>query len=101
MFDVRFEVKKANVNFLVLSLLLCAMSVSADDVVAAQSQLPLNDLRTFTQVYDEIRSAYVEEVDDKTLLKNAIIGMLTQLDPHSAYLDKSAFQELQTSGRMA
>jgi len=62
-----------------------------------QGQLPLDDLRTFTQVFDQIRNAYVEPVDDKTLLKNAIIGMLTQLDPHSAYLDKTSFEELQTS----
>jgi len=61
------------------------------------TRLPLDDLRTFTQVYDQIRSAYVEPVDDKTLLKNAIIGMLTQLDPHSSYLDKAAFEELQTT----
>jgi len=59
--------------------------------------LPLEDLRNFTQVFDQIRNAYVEPVDDKTLLKNAIIGMLTQLDPHSAYLDKASFEELQTT----
>lgn len=59
--------------------------------------LPIEDLRTFTQVFDQIRNVYVEEVDDTTLLKNAIIGMLTQLDPHSAYLDKASFEELQTS----
>lgn len=63
----------------------------------AEAALPLEDLRHFTQVFDQIRNAYVEEVDDPTLLKNAIIGMLTQLDPHSAYLDESAFEDLQTS----
>jgi carboxyl-terminal processing protease len=74
-----------------------AANKTDDKTAVVQGQLPLNDLRTFTQVYDQIRNAYVEEVDDKTLLKNAIIGMLTQLDPHSSYLDKTAFAELQTT----
>lgn len=63
----------------------------------AQGALPVEELRAFTQVFDQIRNVYVEEVDDPTLLKNAIIGMLTQLDPHSAYLDKESFKELQAS----
>ncbi len=64
---------------------------------AARAQLPLDDLRTFAEVLDRIKSAYVEPVDDKTLLENAIRGMLSNLDPHSAYLDPQAFQELQES----
>src|SRR5690606_11400002 len=44
-----------------------------------------------------IKAAYVEPVDDKTLLENAIKGMLSNLDPHSAYLDPQAFEELQES----
>lgn len=65
--------------------------------VADETSLPLDDLRNFTQVFDQIRNAYVEEVDDTTLLKNSIIGMLSQLDPHSAYLDESSFEDLQTN----
>ena len=63
-------------------------------------QLPLEDLRTFTKVFQHIRKAYVSEVDDTTLLKYAIKGMLSELDPHSAYLDASDFEDLQvnTSG---
>ncbi len=63
-------------------------------------QLPLRELRTFTEVFAKIKNDYVEPVDDKTLLENAIRGMLTGLDPHSAYLDKTAFRDLQegTSG---
>ncbi len=62
--------------------------------------LPLRELRTFTEVFAKIKNDYVEPVDDKTLLENAIRGMLTGLDPHSAYLDKAAFRDLQegTSG---
>ncbi len=61
------------------------------------AQLPLDDLRTFVEVFERIRASYVEPVDDRTLFENAIRGMLTSLDPHSAYLDKKDFEELQTS----
>src|SRR5471032_648848 len=46
---------------------------------------------------DRIKAAYVEPVDDKTLLENAIKGMLSNLDPHSAYLGPEDFAELQES----
>ncbi len=59
--------------------------------------LPLDDLRKFVEVFDRIKKAYVEDVDDSTLLNNAIRGMLTGLDPHSAYLEPQAFEELQES----
>ena len=58
--------------------------------------LPLDELRTFTDVFDRIKRDYVEPVDDKELLVSAIRGMLSGLDPHSAYLDESAYHELQT-----
>lgn len=60
-----------------------------------QGLLPINELRTFADVFDRIKQAYVEDVDDKTLLENAIQGMLTELDPHSAYLKPEAYQDLQ------
>ncbi len=59
--------------------------------------LPLEDLRTFTRVYDQIRNGYVEEISDSQLLEYAIRGMIAELDPHSAYLDKDAFADLQAS----
>ncbi len=61
----------------------------------SKGALPLEDLRVFTQVYEQIRQNYVDEIDDKTLLEYAIRGMLDKLDPHSAYLDKSSFDDLQ------
>ncbi|MBO6558082.1 MAG: S41 family peptidase [Pseudomonadales bacterium] len=64
---------------------------------ALKPRLPLNELRVFAEAFNRISSAYVEEIDDKTLLEYAIIGMLSQLDPHSAYLDKDSFDELQES----
>ncbi len=57
--------------------------------------IPIQELRTFTEVFTKIKSDYVEPVDDKTLLENAIRGMLSGLDPHSAYLDPDAYRELQ------
>lgn len=70
------------------------------DSISAQSRLPLDELRAFTEVMERIKKAYVEEVDDKTLLENAIHGMLSGLDPHSAYLTPDDFRELEenTSG---
>jgi carboxyl-terminal processing protease len=62
--------------------------------------LPLDELRTFTRAYDHVRTGYVEELSDSKLLEYAIKGMIAELDPHSAYLDKEAYAELQatTSG---
>ncbi|MEO5655222.1 MAG: S41 family peptidase [Nitrosospira sp.] len=57
--------------------------------------LPIEELRAFTEVFGRIKSDYVEPVEDKKLITEAINGMLTGLDPHSAYLDMDAFKELQ------
>jgi carboxyl-terminal processing protease len=57
--------------------------------------LPIEDLRAFTEVFGRIKNDYVEAVDDKRLISEAINGMLSGLDPHSAYLDAEAFRELQ------
>ena len=65
-----------------------------------EGTLPLDDLRTFTEVFARIKNDYVEPVEDTALLEHAIRGMLSGLDPHSAYLVPDDFQELQagTSG---
>jgi carboxyl-terminal processing protease len=57
--------------------------------------LPVEELRAFTEVFGRIKSDYVEPVEDKKLITEAINGMLTGLDPHSSYLDADAFKELQ------
>jgi len=62
---------------------------------ATRSPLPIEELRAFTEVVDAIKKNYVEPVEDKKLFTEAINGMLTGLDPHSAYLDQEAFKELQ------
>lgn len=57
--------------------------------------LPIEDLRTFAEVYNAIKQGYVEPVDDKKMIANAISGLLSNLDPHSSYLDTDAFKDLQ------
>jgi carboxyl-terminal processing protease len=60
----------------------------------AGSPLPLEELRQLSDVFGLIKSDYVEPVEDKKLLTEAISGMVASLDPHSAYLDKKAFKDL-------
>ena len=65
--------------------------------------LPLDQLRLMSDIFGQIKREYVEPVDDKKLLTEAIKGMVASLDPHSAYLDEKDFKELQegTRGRFA
>jgi len=57
--------------------------------------LPVEELRAFSEVFGRIKSDYVEPVSDKKLITEAINGMLSGLDPHSAYLDADGFKDLQ------
>ncbi len=66
---------------------------------AATQSLPIEELRAFTEVFGRVKSDYVEPVADKKLITEAINGMLTGLDPHSAYLDKKALEELKVNTR--
>jgi len=59
--------------------------------------LPLDELRQLSSVFAAIKDNYVEPVDDKTLIQNAISGMVSNLDPHSAFLDADAFRDMQTA----
>ncbi len=61
------------------------------------SPLPLEELRTLSEVFSLIKSDYVEQVDDRKLVQDAIAGMVASLDPHSTYLDKAAFREMRES----
>ena len=92
-----------NVSSLAFKSLITALAVALPlsvNAVEEQGALPLDELRTFADVYNQIRRGYVEEIDDSTLLEYAIQGMLMGLDPHSVYLTEDAFQNLQdtTSG---
>jgi carboxyl-terminal processing protease len=74
-------------------------TVFADKVAA--DPLPLKDLQTFVEILNRVKSDYVEPVEDKALLENAVRGMLGGLDPHSAYLDAEEFRDMNvaTSGK--
>ena len=83
--------------------LLGASLTLGEGVLAGKNEtetLPLEDLRTFTEIFAKIKNDYVEPIEDKDLLENAIRGMLAGLDPHSAYLVPEDYKELQagTSG---
>ena len=72
----------------------------AADRAEPSNGLPLDELRVFAEVFGRIKSDYVEPVDDRKLLNYAIEGMLSGLDPHSAYLDEDDYRDLRvgTSG---
>ncbi len=83
-----------------------APAASSDAPASASSsatgnQVDTDDIRRFARVYEIIRQAYVEPVGNKALMNDAIKGMLANLDPHSAYLDKQGLQDLDedTSGQ--
>ncbi|MBL4607302.1 MAG: S41 family peptidase [Pseudomonadales bacterium] len=81
-----------------LVLLLCFLSPLAfaeTPEPKKPASLPLEELRAFTEVLDRIKQSYVEPVSDSDLLESAITGMLSELDPHSAYLKPQAFKSLQ------
>jgi carboxyl-terminal processing protease len=83
------------VTGIVTALLACPHTLLAtDNQAAAQSQLTLDQLRTFTDVFNQVRSHFVEEVDEVTLLNAAIRGMVTELDPFSVLLDAGEFKAL-------
>ena len=87
---------------MVLSIgLLLGVSLAIGHGVLAEKEeqgytpIPLNELRSLTEVFGRIKQDFVEPVTDKTLLENAIRGMLSGLDPHSSYLDAEGYKDLQ------
>jgi carboxyl-terminal processing protease len=74
-----------------------SLNFSASANKEAASALPIEELRSFADVYSAIKQGYVEPVEDKKLITHAISGMLANLDPHSAYLDPDSFKDLQVS----
>jgi carboxyl-terminal processing protease len=86
--------------FLLLSGLFAGVLLSIGHGVFAErddvrATFPVEELRTFSDVFGRIKNDYVVDVDDKELIENAIRGMLSGLDPHSSYLDAEEFTELQ------
>lgn len=81
--------------------LVLALTGNAFAEANSKTALPLEHILAFTDVFSQIKEGYVEPVDDQTLLKNAIKGMLAGLDPHSAYLEPAEASDLRanTSGK--
>jgi len=86
---------------MILALLLTPTLVAATETETPSSaaQLSLDDLRTFTDVFNQVRSNFVEEMDDHELMNAAIRGMLSELDPHSSYMEADEFRQLDDSSR--
>jgi len=88
--------KLRNIGFILLGAFAGVLvSLNFQAIAERRPSLPIEELRAFTEVFGAIKTNYVEPVEDKKLITEAINGMLTGLDPHSAYLDQEAFKELQ------
>ena len=96
---------KARYCLKALAVALCFSGLSGQlGLVAAQEQepeapaaeaLPVDEIRTFAEVFTKVKKDYVEELGDADLLESAIKGLLEGLDPHSSYLDEEAYLALQ------
>lgn len=90
-------IKRLKTNLLVISLALSSspliLALDQDDA-SEESALPIEELRRFTRLYEQIKNHYVYPIDDTTMLENATKGMLENLDPHSAYLKGKSLARL-------
>ena len=86
---------------MILALLLTPLLAVATEAetTATSAQLTLDDMRTFTDVFNQVRRNFVEELDDHELMNAAIRGMLSELDPHSSYMEADAFRQLDNNSR--
>ncbi|HFE48244.1 MAG TPA: S41 family peptidase [Chromatiaceae bacterium] len=97
--------KTRSLPLILLLALLATPALAKSDSDKAQASdahridVPLNDLKNFAEIFERIKRNYVEETSDHELIKYAIKGMLSGLDPHSAYLDADDFRDLQVGTR--
>ena len=85
-------VKQFTTGFAAIALLMTATMVSP--VAQSASSETYRQLNLFGDVFERVRSDYVEEVSDKELIEAAINGMLVSLDPHSSYLTRESFEDM-------
>ncbi|WP_136247175.1 S41 family peptidase [Halomonas borealis] len=98
MFPTNAPLRHLTTALLPVALLTLPLSAPADtDRSSADDALPVAEIQAFSEVFERIKRAYVEDVDDATLMRNAMRGMLSELDPHSTYLDAEDYQRLQES----
>nr|WP_240693221.1 S41 family peptidase [Thiomicrorhabdus indica] len=84
------------------ALIAVGTNVMANKQVDSEAQspgIPLEDLQAFAEVYERISTDYVDVIDDKSLIEGAISGMLSSLDPHSAYLPPVDAKEMEEHTR--
>ena len=89
--------QKLRTSTLFLSGILLGLTLAVGHSVYAlkdSEEIPFEDLQSFTEVFSRVKSDYVESVDDKKLIEDAIRGMLSGLDPHSAFLNTNEFSDL-------
>ena len=86
---------------ILISLLFFSAGATTAHAETTPAELPLDEIWLFTEIFGEIKSKYVDQVDDRELLHNAIEGMLSGLDPHSGYMDQENFKEsrIDTEGK--
>ena len=87
--------KKFIFSFLFLTFLITINQAYA----ASKNKETYEYLDLFGQIFDRVRSKYVDEVTDEELIEKAIDGMLTGLDPHSGYMDEEVWEEMQMDTR--
>lgn len=98
--------KKRFILISIIALTICK-NIFCQEVLQANnlnsSAIPVEDINTFAKVYAITKNYYVESVEDTKLMKGAINGMLSNLDPHSTFLDAKEFKSLseRTSGKFA
>ncbi len=74
-----------------------SLALTVDANREARTTIPVDELRTFSEVFSRIKSDYVVPIDDKKLIEQAISGMVSGLDPHSTFLDENAMREMRTT----
>jgi carboxyl-terminal processing protease len=75
--------------------------IESPDGETAEAKVPLEEIRRYVSVYNAVKQAYVEPVDDQKLMHSAIRGLLFDLDPHSVYLDKADAENFDEQSRGA
>ena len=84
-------------TLLCLGFALAGLTANAEDT--PKPSIPLEKIQAFADAFEQIRSSYVNEVSDEDLLNSAIRGMLSELDPHSAYLPPADFDDIREDTR--
>ena len=84
---------------LVLMLIPALAAANEQENKATGAQLSLDDMRTFIDVFNQVRRNFVEDLDDHELMNAAIRGMLTELDPHSSFMEADEFRRLDNNSR--